>query len=439
MNADNLAVDLHKPGQDFSVFLHELRTRYVRSMPQGAETFLSGGCAGTWYFHWIRENYPGRLKKHVGVEAYSPKPSDLPPEVEWIANLLGNMRDVPETSVDLVFAGETVEHVWPADLANFLAESHRVLRPGGSIVLDSPNRLMTHPLNWIQGQHTVELTLEEILELLDLAGYDEPNVKGMWLCYDREKHKMLGLVPNASGTDVAWRVTAAVDRPEDSFIWWVDAKKANRKPNIAALRQKTKAIYDAVWPIVASRFSSHVGYVSGTGRERIVQTTAGQTGCLVEGPYLPYLAGNYVARFVVGIPEALPTGVNATDNVGALQVFAALDNRLIAEKALTAGELTPGKMFELTMEYALTQTEFGVVFRVCSNGRVALATRLHVEHMACENSPACLAAENYPGPGPLSYPLRYRLALRFADGLNSALKWAKPVHWLLKNAVRPAA
>ena len=39
--------------------------------------------------------------------------------------------------------GQTVEHVWPEELAGFLSEANRVLGPQGWIVLDSPNRRIT--------------------------------------------------------------------------------------------------------------------------------------------------------------------------------------------------------------------------------------------------------------------------------------------------------
>src|SRR5690242_14554522 len=176
------------PTHDPYAMLHELRTRELRKMPPGAETFLSGGASGSWYFDWVRDNYPGKLRKHIGVEAYLPRPETLPPEVEWIADYLGNMHHVPTGAVDLVFAGETVEHVWPDDLANFLCESHRVLRPGGWLVLDSPNRRVTQPLKWYYGQHTAELTVDEAVEIARLAGFGEARVRGLWLCYHREAH-----------------------------------------------------------------------------------------------------------------------------------------------------------------------------------------------------------------------------------------------------------
>jgi SAM-dependent methyltransferase len=75
---------------------------------------------------------------------HSPRPPDpLPPKVEWLQRNLGDLSPIDDGSVDLVFAGQVIEHLWPEDVAGFLAEAHRVLRPGGFLALDSPNRLVT--------------------------------------------------------------------------------------------------------------------------------------------------------------------------------------------------------------------------------------------------------------------------------------------------------
>lgn len=138
--------------RDFNELLHTLRTNELQQMPKGAKIFLSAGCAGRWYFDWIRENYAG-ITRHFGIEAYSPKPDDLPDEVTWLADHIHDMKSVAGNEVDLVFAGQTVEHLWPDQLAGFLCEANRVLKQDGWLVLDSPNRSITQALGWCQPEH----------------------------------------------------------------------------------------------------------------------------------------------------------------------------------------------------------------------------------------------------------------------------------------------
>ncbi len=61
---------------DVNLLLHQSRAAMLRHMPAGARTLLSAGCAGTWYFGWVEQCY-GRVSQHIGIEFYSPRPTDL--------------------------------------------------------------------------------------------------------------------------------------------------------------------------------------------------------------------------------------------------------------------------------------------------------------------------------------------------------------------------
>jgi predicted SAM-dependent methyltransferase len=177
---------------DFNVFLHELRSRELERLPGGARTVLHGGCAGTWYFDWFAERYPTPVERHIGVEAFSERPAELG-EVEWLQRSLGDLAPVGDGEVDLVFAGQVIEHLWPEDVSGFLLESHRVLRPGGTIAVDSPNRRITTAIGWEHPEHTVEFRPDEILELFELAGFDQMQVRGVYLCFDRDRNRFFTL------------------------------------------------------------------------------------------------------------------------------------------------------------------------------------------------------------------------------------------------------
>src|SRR5581483_2602613 len=60
-------------------------------------------------------------------------------------------------SIDIVLAAEIVEHV--VDTQGFMADIHRVLRPGGAVLLSTPNLLW-----W---KYRLDLLLGRYLDLLD--------------------------------------------------------------------------------------------------------------------------------------------------------------------------------------------------------------------------------------------------------------------------------
>lgn len=75
-------------------------------------------------------------------------------------------------AVDVVANLQVIEHLWDQSL--FLAECRRVLRPGGTLVVTTPNRLTFSPgrdtpLNPF---HTRELAAAELVELVGRAGVD---------------------------------------------------------------------------------------------------------------------------------------------------------------------------------------------------------------------------------------------------------------------------
>ena len=86
---------------------------------------------------------------------------------------LGNLAELPlaDASVDVVVNFQVIEHLW--DQGQFVAECLRVLRPGGVLLMSTPNRItfspgLDTPLNPF---HTRELNAAELTELLTDGGF----------------------------------------------------------------------------------------------------------------------------------------------------------------------------------------------------------------------------------------------------------------------------
>lgn len=107
----------------------------------------------------------------------------------------------PDASFDAVLSGDVIEHLVPADADGMLREIHRVLRPGGRLVIHTaPNRLfltVTWPLarwpllafghgatvraleSWVAASktyHAREQTLHGLRRSLRRAGFAAPRV-----------------------------------------------------------------------------------------------------------------------------------------------------------------------------------------------------------------------------------------------------------------------
>lgn len=248
------------PDDYFHNLLHELRAIELATVPSSGERALSVGASGNWYFDWIEQNV-GSFDEHIGIEAFEEKPTELPSYVTWIKSTADNMFGVADQSVDLVLAGQTVEHLWQDELIGFLLEAYRVLRPGGILVADSPNRIMTEPMLYSHGGHTIEYSAEEFSRALDMAGFDVFSYTGIWC--SRVNGEVLDLEAGIDSPAImARRIAEGPRRPEDAFIWWIMARRSDRSPDPEKLAQLVNGLFERHWPWRVNRGLCPLGTTS---------------------------------------------------------------------------------------------------------------------------------------------------------------------------------
>jgi hypothetical protein len=352
---------------DFNELLHGCRSACLRAMPKVTGTMLSAGCSGRWYFDWIAER-TGHGGRHVGVERYSPRPGDLPANVEWITNSVSDMYAVADGSCALVFSGQNIEHLWPEETLGFLTESWRVLEPGGWLVVDSPNRLLTERLVWSHPEHTIEFTPAEAKRLLELGGFDVRRIKGLWLGRDPQSGRTLPLTPavGESQWSLYERLLSAEHDPDNSFLWWIEASRSERPPKRDAMCALLAQVFEQAWPERCSRFQSAVGTMIVKNGRRMMSATPQQSGAIVFGPYVPLKAGAHSATFSL-VAEGAPTPdtpVMRCDVVGARA-------REIAVRDLTSRELEAADG-RIGLDFDLSELEFGIQARCIALGAASV-------------------------------------------------------------------
>ncbi|GAA3575944.1 class I SAM-dependent methyltransferase [Amycolatopsis ultiminotia] len=86
---------------------------------------------------------------------------------------------VPVGAVDVVANFQVIEHLWDQD--GFLAECFRALRPGGKLLVTTPNRLTFTPDSDtpLNPYHTRELAPSELDGLLRAAGFTVQTLHGL--------------------------------------------------------------------------------------------------------------------------------------------------------------------------------------------------------------------------------------------------------------------
>jgi SAM-dependent methyltransferase len=96
--------------------------------------------------------------------------------------LHGNLATLPlaDESVDVVVNLQVIEHLW--DQGQFVGECFRVLRPGGVLLISTPNRITFSPGRDtpINPFHTRELNAAELTELLTSQSFGIEGVYGVF-------------------------------------------------------------------------------------------------------------------------------------------------------------------------------------------------------------------------------------------------------------------
>jgi SAM-dependent methyltransferase len=173
--------------------LHFSRMLFVRSLPPARRILDLGGTAlGNPTGALVLMGYPYAFDDLVVIDLPSEERNELYREssahevthtalgpVHYRYHSMVDLSDYADGSVDLVYCGQSIEHV-PVDVADtVLAEVRRVLRPGGYLGLDTPNARVTRLQQraFIDPDHEHEYTDAELRAKLAAAGFE---VAGAW-------------------------------------------------------------------------------------------------------------------------------------------------------------------------------------------------------------------------------------------------------------------
>jgi ubiquinone/menaquinone biosynthesis C-methylase UbiE len=147
--------------------LHLERYRFATSRIGTGATVLDAAC-GSGYGSGILAQ---RARRVVAVDlssealAYAREHYQLP-NIEFARADLSEPIGLPDGSCDAIVSFETIEHV--PNQRVMLSEFHRILKPGGMLIISSPDRdIITGRAHEINEFHVAELSK---LEFVDLIG-----------------------------------------------------------------------------------------------------------------------------------------------------------------------------------------------------------------------------------------------------------------------------
>jgi predicted SAM-dependent methyltransferase len=229
--------------------LHRSRIAWVRSLPPAARILdLGGASQGNPAGALVDIGWPYPFEQLVIVDlpseerhtlfAGGPRPrhvaSPLGP-VEYRYHSMADLDGYDDGAFDMVFSGQSIEHVYESDADLLLKGAFRVLRPGGHLCLDTPNarvcRLHTGPA-LIHPDHKIEYTHEQLRDKVSSAGFELVEAQGLILLAASVRN-------GAFSEDEFLRNTGVFGKPEDCYVLaYVCRKPADARP--AATRSRKR-------------------------------------------------------------------------------------------------------------------------------------------------------------------------------------------------------
>ncbi|MCS7226991.1 MAG: class I SAM-dependent methyltransferase, partial [Gloeomargarita sp. SKYB31] len=96
------------------------------------------------------------------------------PKVRYLYRHMTQIEDLPAESIDLVWMGQSIEHITRSEAQHVVRQVFRLLRHGGYFCLDTPNARVTRiqvPNGFIFPEHKYEYTVQELTEELQSVGF----------------------------------------------------------------------------------------------------------------------------------------------------------------------------------------------------------------------------------------------------------------------------
>lgn len=197
-----LANEINKtlPFKDARFSIHFSRIRWVMMLPMAHRILdLGGTCQENPAGALVVMGYPYTFSELIindlplenRHELYSNKGVLYENDIQYRSGKIKyryhSMEDLSiyeDNYFDLVNSGESIEHITEEQGRQFLSEAFRVLKPGGTICVDTPNGLATRlqQPDFIDPDHKVEYLPDQLEEAIKDAGFHILEKKGLnWL------------------------------------------------------------------------------------------------------------------------------------------------------------------------------------------------------------------------------------------------------------------
>jgi SAM-dependent methyltransferase len=172
-----------EPGQETPMAEQYARLRYLATQLSFRDKeVLDCGCGTGHSLAFISSATPEA--HYVGIDVDDGAIAHARTKYPWLDFHVmdGTALSFESSSFDVVLSFEVLEHLYEDEQRRYVSEMHRVLKPGGTLVLSTPNKDVFSLGNQLSLNlfHVRELTLDQLLDLLGEI-YRSNDVYGQYL------------------------------------------------------------------------------------------------------------------------------------------------------------------------------------------------------------------------------------------------------------------
>jgi SAM-dependent methyltransferase len=162
----NLA-DKPKNEYPFLLVSHVVRD-LLRISPKGVAVDL--GCGrGDHVRAFVRLGFDA-----IGIDRELPPENDLPKH--FVCDIAHDRLPLDDNSVDIVFSKSVIEHLYYFELPHYIKEIKRILKPGGAVVIVTPDWYYCYREFFGGFTHCTPYTVESVVDCLNI--YEFAKVEG---------------------------------------------------------------------------------------------------------------------------------------------------------------------------------------------------------------------------------------------------------------------
>jgi SAM-dependent methyltransferase len=112
-----------------------------------------------------------RARRKVALDINPDTQRHAAEDVSVILSPSTDMADIADSSMDVVFMSNFLEHLTREDIQGTLQECFRCLRPGGRVIILQPNIRFLHRHYWMFPDHVTPVDDRALSELLHAIGF----------------------------------------------------------------------------------------------------------------------------------------------------------------------------------------------------------------------------------------------------------------------------